>query len=148
MWDYLNRKGLKQIDEEQALAAVKRGAVIVDVRLAGDYAAEHIQGALSVPLFRLTAGDGGWDKVKRVGGGGRLGGMAAGSIERGWRIAAGCPQEPACLMTNSVPAHPPPCCLPALLPCAAPPRPALPAVCDGQPGNAGHGTGPRLPGAV
>ena len=123
MWDYLNRKGLKQIDEEQALAAVKRGAVIVDVRLAGDYAAEHIQGALSVPLFRLTAGDGGWDKVKRVGGGGRLGGMAAGSIERGWRIAAGCPQEPACLMTNSVPAHPPPCC-PAALRCPAPPRPA------------------------
>lgn len=29
---------------------------------------EHIEGALSVPMFRETAGNTGWDKVKKVGG--------------------------------------------------------------------------------
>lgn len=65
MWDYLNRKGLKQVEEEAAVALVKKGALIVDVRLAGDFQSEHIVGAVSVPMFRRTAGNGGWDKVKR-----------------------------------------------------------------------------------
>lgn len=37
MWTYLNQKGLKQVDEEAALALCRKGAVIVDVRLAADY---------------------------------------------------------------------------------------------------------------
>lgn len=39
MWTYLNERGLKQVEEEEALAMVARGAVIVDVRLASDYQA-------------------------------------------------------------------------------------------------------------
>ncbi|EFN54379.1 hypothetical protein CHLNCDRAFT_135678 [Chlorella variabilis] len=65
MWTYLNQKGLKQVDEEAALALCRKGAVIVDVRLAADYKIEHIEGALSVPMFRETAGNTGWDKVKK-----------------------------------------------------------------------------------
>ncbi|KAL4458437.1 hypothetical protein ABPG75_013302 [Micractinium tetrahymenae] len=65
MWDYLNSKGLKQVEEEEALAMVNKGAVVVDVRLASDYKNEHIAGAISVPMFRETAGNEGWDKVKR-----------------------------------------------------------------------------------
>ena len=66
MFDYLVRRGLKQLDSAEAAAAAKRGAVLVDVRLAGDYEQEHIAGSISVPMFRRTAGSGNWDKVKRV----------------------------------------------------------------------------------
>ncbi|PSC68348.1 rhodanese-like domain-containing chloroplastic [Micractinium conductrix] len=65
MWEYLNSKKLKQVDEDQALALIKRGAVVVDVRLADDFRQQHIEGAISVPMFRLTAGNEKWDKVKR-----------------------------------------------------------------------------------
>lgn len=66
MWMYLQERGLKQVDEEAALALVKKGATIVDVRLESDYRKQHIEGSVSVPMFRETAGNGKWDKVKRV----------------------------------------------------------------------------------
>ena len=125
-----------KVDEDQALALIKRGAVVVDVRLADDFRVsegrgwlgrgrraqcglslrpsartvppppphrshcltglppaapapsppprrrppalqqQHIEGAISVPMFRLTAGNEKWDKVKRVGGCQRAGGRA------------------------------------------------------------------------
>ncbi|KAI7840270.1 hypothetical protein COHA_006052 [Chlorella ohadii] len=65
MHTYLTEKGLKQVDEEEALALARKGAVIVDVRLADDYKKEHIEGAVSVPMFRLTQGTSNWDNVKR-----------------------------------------------------------------------------------
>ena len=43
-----------------------KGAVLLDVRLAVDYAKEHAAPATNVPLFRITAGDGAWDRVKRA----------------------------------------------------------------------------------
>lgn len=50
----------------QAIDLVKSGkAVLVDIRLADDFAKEHAAGAVNVPLFRITAGDSGWDKAKR-----------------------------------------------------------------------------------
>ncbi|KAL4854986.1 Rhodanese-like domain-containing protein 14 [Chlorella vulgaris] len=66
MHTYLTQKGLKQVDEEEALALQRKGHVIVDVRLASDFKIEHIEGAINVPMFRETAGTSGWDKVKRV----------------------------------------------------------------------------------
>lgn len=41
----------------------------MDVRLSSDYAKQHIEGAISVPMFRETAGNEKWDKVKKVGAG-------------------------------------------------------------------------------
>ncbi len=50
---------------------------------------EHIAGAISVPMFRETAGDGGWDKVKRVRG--LCEGVTRGAEdEREWRAAELC----------------------------------------------------------
>ena len=40
--------------------------MLLDVRLASDYADCHAAGAVSAPLYRPTAGDATWDKVKRL----------------------------------------------------------------------------------
>jgi rhodanese-related sulfurtransferase len=45
---------------------VSKGAILLDVRLAMDFEKEHAEGALNVPLFRITAGNSNWDNVKRV----------------------------------------------------------------------------------
>jgi rhodanese-related sulfurtransferase len=106
MWTTLVESGLRQVDAEEALALVRQGAVIVDVRLEEDFKVwvlgrawqslssckpcwagrrangghssrllvlhlpppqmEHIQGAINVPMFRITAGDQAWDRVKKV----------------------------------------------------------------------------------
>lgn len=66
MHQYLTKKKLKSVNQDEALSLVKKGAVLLDVRLAMDFDSEHAAGAVNVPLFRLTAGDGTWDKVKRV----------------------------------------------------------------------------------
>lgn len=68
---------------------------------------EHIAGAISVPMFRETAGDGGWDKVKRVRGRGWAGlavgcrglqaGLACGSFE-GSRARCQAPSLPPVLL--------------------------------------------------
>ncbi len=51
----------------QALDLVKSGkAMLVDVRLDNDFEGQHAKGAVSVPMYRITAGDGTWDKIKRV----------------------------------------------------------------------------------
>jgi rhodanese-related sulfurtransferase len=50
----------------QALALVSRGAALLDVRLAVDFEKEHAAGAVNAPLFRITAGNNTWDKIKRV----------------------------------------------------------------------------------
>lgn len=41
-------------------------AVLVDVRLGMDYDKQHAEGAVSVPMFRITAGNSAWDKAKKV----------------------------------------------------------------------------------
>jgi rhodanese-related sulfurtransferase len=66
MHTYLTGKKLKTIDQDSALALMKKGAYLVDVRLGMDYEKEHAVGAVSVPLFRITAGNERWDKIKRV----------------------------------------------------------------------------------
>ena len=66
MHQYLTKKKLKSVNQDEALSLVKKGAVLLDVRLGIDFESEHAAGAINVPLFRLTAGDGTWDKVKRV----------------------------------------------------------------------------------
>ena len=65
MHTFLVKKGLKSIEQDEALRLMARGAVLVDVRLPEDYALQHCAGAVNVPLFRATAGDSGWDKAKR-----------------------------------------------------------------------------------
>ena len=45
---------------------MKKGAMLMDVRLEVDYDNEHSEGAVSVPLFRLTAGNETWDKIKKI----------------------------------------------------------------------------------
>lgn len=66
MYTYLARKKLKTINQDQALSEMKKGAVLLDVRLAADFENQHARGAENVPLFRITAGNSSWDNVKRV----------------------------------------------------------------------------------
>ncbi len=161
-----------QVDEEEALALARKGAVIVDVRLADDYKVrgrlsrrssvasvcfamplvpapahtctsmqhasvqfaclpspllqkEHIEGAVSVPMFRLTQGTSNWDNVKRVRGQPR-------AIARQQRCGktAGTALQPSQGSAQV-----------ALLPLVC-------TVCDGQLGDEGHGAGPRLSGQL
>lgn len=66
MHSYLSKRKLQSIDQDTALSLMKKGAILVDVRLSIDYKDSHAAGALNVPLFRLTAGDSNWDQVKKV----------------------------------------------------------------------------------
>lgn len=44
---------MREIDVEQLSAVLADGAVLVDVREPGEYAAGHVPGALSIPMGRL-----------------------------------------------------------------------------------------------
>ena len=66
MHTYLTGKKLKTVDQDTALALMKKGAYLIDVRLGIDFENEHAAGAVNVPLFRITAGNEQWDKIKRV----------------------------------------------------------------------------------
>lgn len=57
---YLVQKKLRSVDQDEALALMKRGATLLDVRMATDFAKERAAGAVNVPLFQLTAGDAAW----------------------------------------------------------------------------------------
>eukprot|EP00967_Tisochrysis_lutea_P022984 scaffold26256_cov26-Tisochrysis_lutea.AAC.1 len=50
----LNSIGLKSVTPEQAFQMQKKGWTIVDVRIEGDYDAQHPAGAVSIPLYRFT----------------------------------------------------------------------------------------------
>ena len=51
----------------QAYDMVQKGkAVMVDVRAAWNYENEHIEGAVSMPLFRGVEGKTPWDTAKRL----------------------------------------------------------------------------------
>lgn len=54
------------VPPSQAQALMKKGAMLIDVRLGMDFDSQHAAGAVSVPLFRLTAGNSGWDQFKKV----------------------------------------------------------------------------------
>jgi hypothetical protein len=49
----------------QAAELQKEGWTIVDVRVADKYDKEHIEGSVSIPLFRPVQGDSMMDNVKR-----------------------------------------------------------------------------------
>lgn len=67
MYTYLTQKGMKSCNIDQAYAeSKKKNVVLLDVRLAKDFAKQRAEGAVNVPLFRITAGDDKWDKIKRV----------------------------------------------------------------------------------
>ena len=57
---YLVQKKLRSVDQDEALALMKRGATLLDVRMATDFAKERAAGAVNAPLFQLTAGDAAW----------------------------------------------------------------------------------------
>jgi hypothetical protein len=57
---YLVQKKLRSVDQDEALALMKRGATLLDVRMAADFAKERAAGAVNAPLFQLTAGDAAW----------------------------------------------------------------------------------------
>ncbi len=44
---------------------MKRGATLLDVRMAADFAQERAAGAVNAPLFQLTAGDAAWVRAAR-----------------------------------------------------------------------------------
>jgi hypothetical protein len=44
----------------------KRGAIIMDCRVAWDYERQKVEGAVNVPLWRGVAGKTPWDTVKRA----------------------------------------------------------------------------------
>lgn len=62
----LNSIGLKSVTPEQAFQMQKKGWTIVDVRIEGDYDAQHPAGAVSIPLYRFTQGTAFWDQVKKI----------------------------------------------------------------------------------
>lgn len=45
---------------------MRKGATLLDVRLAEDYEVEHAEGAINVPLYRRTAGNETWDVMKKL----------------------------------------------------------------------------------
>lgn len=66
MHTYLTNKKLKSCNQDQALAQMSKGAILLDVRLSSDFEYQHADGAVNVPLFRITAGNSSWDNIKRV----------------------------------------------------------------------------------
>lgn len=62
---YLVQKKLRSVDQDEALALMKRGATLLDVRMAADFAQERAAGAVNAPLFQLTAGDAAWVRAAR-----------------------------------------------------------------------------------
>jgi rhodanese-related sulfurtransferase len=58
--------GSEQITNAQLKDFVARGARLVDVRTAGEYAAGHIQGAENVPVGDVPTTSGSWDKAAPV----------------------------------------------------------------------------------
>ena len=50
----------------QASKLQDKGALLVDCRVGWDYETQHIEGAVSVPLYRGVAGKTAWDTVKRA----------------------------------------------------------------------------------
>lgn len=46
---------MREIDTDQVARAIAAGAVVVDVREAGEYASGHVPGAVNIPMGRLTA---------------------------------------------------------------------------------------------
>lgn len=49
-------KAASRVTDEQARELIKKGALIVDVRTAGEYAAGSVKGATNIPLDRFEAG--------------------------------------------------------------------------------------------
>jgi hypothetical protein len=50
----------------QASVMATKGWTLVDVRLKEQFDAQHVEGSVSVPLFRYVEGDSKWDKLKRL----------------------------------------------------------------------------------
>lgn len=46
---------MRQIDIDQVAMALEDGAVVIDVREAGEYSAGHVPGAVHHPMSRLTS---------------------------------------------------------------------------------------------
>jgi len=79
MW--LTKNKLRSLPQEEALKMAKSGkAKFLDIRLAEDFAKEHIEGALNAPLFRVIPNDTGrlFDTIKRI----AMAGIAMKATER------------------------------------------------------------------
>lgn len=64
---YLTDKKVKSLTCEEAYKLQeKRGAIIMDCRVAWDYERQKVEGAVNVPLWRGVAGKTPWDTVKRA----------------------------------------------------------------------------------
>jgi phage shock protein E len=50
---YYMRRGSKPVERESAAAYLKAGALLIDVRSAGEFASGHLHGAINVPLNRI-----------------------------------------------------------------------------------------------
>ncbi|MGA8847025.1 MAG: rhodanese-like domain-containing protein [Nocardioides sp.] len=46
---------MRQLDIDQVAVALEDGAVVIDVREAGEYVAGHVPGAIHLPMSRLTS---------------------------------------------------------------------------------------------
>lgn len=53
---FLVFKKLGQVPKSEAVALLKEGALMVDVRSPGEFSSEHVGGAVNVPLDSLEAG--------------------------------------------------------------------------------------------
>lgn len=63
----LVRRKVRCVEPQEAHNAVSSGkAVLLDVRLPKQFEKGHADGAVNVPLYRITAGNKLWDKIKRI----------------------------------------------------------------------------------
>lgn len=63
----LVRRKVRCVEPEEAHNAVSSGkAVLLDVRLPKQFEKGHADGAVNIPLYRITAGNKLWDKIKRI----------------------------------------------------------------------------------
>ncbi|KAL6769906.1 hypothetical protein ACKKBG_A32820 [Auxenochlorella protothecoides x Auxenochlorella symbiontica] len=75
----LVRRKVRCVEPEEAHNAVSSGkAVLLDVRLPKQFEKGHADGAVNIPLYRITAGNKLWDKIKRI----VMGGMVMDATER------------------------------------------------------------------
>lgn len=62
----LTEAGVKSVTAEEAAKLQSQGWVIIDVRVEGDFASQHCEGAVNIPLFRFVQGNELWDQIKKV----------------------------------------------------------------------------------
>ncbi|GFH19254.1 rhodanese domain-containing protein, partial [Haematococcus lacustris] len=62
----LTARNLQSVTAAEAAKMQQQGWTLLDVRLEGDFDASHAADSVNISLYRFTAGNELWDKIKRV----------------------------------------------------------------------------------